>query len=304
MRPFSVTLLACVLVLAACSTSSGDGSSSSIASGPSTTGGGTEAPPAASAPSNTTTPPPPGETVAVDAVLDGDSLAVIRNGRRTEVRLAGINTPERDECFGDQARELLQSVVTDEVILVPVEGEDDEDQFGRLLRDVWVGGTWINAMMVEQGAAIALQTGTPNEPRLLAAEDAAWRDGRGLWGSAVCGDIVEGVQITDVRYDPPGRDFENTDEEYVVVENRGTKAVTMSSWILRDESSTHRFRFADGFALQPGAAVRIRTGCGTSDTRDLYWCADDAVWSNGGDSVILQTPGGTVVDRWKYQGDF
>jgi micrococcal nuclease len=78
----------------------------------------------------------------------------------------------------------------------------------------------------------------------------------------------------------------------------------MSGWILRDESSKHRFRFPDSFTMEPGAAVRIRSGCGTSDASDLYWCADDAVWSNGGDSVILQTSGGTVVDRWKYEGDF
>ena len=95
----------------------------------------------------------------LQTVLDGDSLAVERNGQRTEVRLVGINTPESDECYGNDARTLMQDLVSDEVILVPVAGEDDRDQFGRLLRDVWVGGTWLNLRMIEAGAALALQSG-------------------------------------------------------------------------------------------------------------------------------------------------
>ena len=31
-----------------------------------------------------------------------------------------------------------------------------------------------------------------------------------------------------------------------------------------------------------------------------YWCSDSAVWSNGGDTVILQDPLGNVVARWVY----
>lgn len=245
-----------------------------------------------------------GETVALIAVLDGDSLAIERDGQRLEVRLAGINTPESDECFGEQARSLMQRLVTDEVILVPIDGEDDRDQFGRLLRDVWAGDNWLNLAMVESGAAIALQSGTAAEDRLVAAEDEAWQSGAGLWGSDVCGSFVPGLRITDIRYDPPGRDFENASEEFVLLRNEGDTAVEIGGWVLRDESSTHRYRFPAGLVLGPGEGLRVRTGCGEDGGLDLHWCAGDAVWSNGGDTVIVQTAAGTVVDRWKYAGDF
>lgn len=248
--------------------------------------------------------PPDGEMVTVAAVLDGDSLAVERDGRREEVRLAGINSPEADECYGGEARSLMQQLVGDEVILVAVAGGEDVDQFGRLLRDVWAGNAWLNVAMVEAGAAIALQTGTPAEERLVAAEDAAWQAGSGLWGSAVCGPFTPGLRITDVRYDPPGRDFENATEESVLLQNDGDAALDIGGWVLRDESSTHRYRFPAGLTLAPGEARRVRTGCGSDAGLDLYWCAGDAVWSNGGDTVIVQTADGTVVDRWKYAGDF
>jgi len=300
MRPPFAALLAAVLLVASCAAQESGGTerrrdpTTTVGAAPETTADAT----------TTTSPAPEGEVVGVEAVLDGDSLAVYRNGQRVEVRLAGINTPEADECFGDAARTVLSELTGNEVILVGVAEEDDRDQFGRLLRNVYVGGTWLNLTMVETGAALALQSGTPDEAALVAAEDGAWQGGAGLWGSSVCGAFPEGMRIGDIRYDPPGRDFENKEEEFVLLANEGGESIDLSGWILRDESSTHRYVFADGVVVAPGEGLRIRTGCGNDAGRDLYWCADDAVWSNGGDTVILQTASGTVVDRWKYAGDF
>ena len=86
--------------------------------------------------------------------------------------------------------------------------------------------------------------------------------------------------------------------------NEGDATIDHAVWIVRDESSTHRYVFPNGVVLAPGDGLRLHTGCGVDTDRSLYWCADDAVWSNGGDTVIVQTPGGTVVDRLKYAGDF
>ncbi len=247
---------------------------------------------------------PAGEVVAIQAVLDGDSLAVERNGQRTEVRLAGINAPEADECHGDAARSALAGIIGDgPVTLVPVAGEDDEDQFGRLLRNVWSGDTWVNEAMVDQGHALGLHTGTGDEEVLLAASERAWQGRLGMWDDGVCGGSVPGIEIGDVRFDPPGRDRDNAVEEFVLVTNAGEGPVAVGGWIVRDESSQHRYRFPE-LTLEPGDGVRVRSGCGADEGRDLYWCAGDAVWSNGGDTVILQTGGGSVVDRLTYAGDF
>ncbi len=307
-RPPAV-LLALLLVLSACAAEDGPGvartgpvteTPTSPPAQPATTSS-TAGPKDSTA---TTSPAPLGEITPVIAVLDGDSIAVERDGRRTEVRLAGINAPEADECHGEESRTRIQEIAGEQVILVEVEGEEDVDQYGRLLRNVWSGGTWLNLTMVHEGAALTLQTGTIDEPTLLAAEDEAWRQGLGMWGSAVCGEFAQGIGIADIRYDPPGRDYENAADEYVVFANSGDAAVDAGGWIVRDESSTHRYQFPSGFTFEPGAEIRLRTGCGTDTATDLYWCAGDAVWSNGGDTVILQAANGTVVDRWKYAGDF
>lgn len=245
--------------------------------------------------------------MALLEVLDGDSLAVDLDGQREEVRLLGINTPEADECHGDAATEAMEAAAAGAEMVLVTGGEDDRDQFGRLLRHVFVDGVWINGRQVANGHAVALQTGEATESSLVEAEEDAFANSRGMWALDACGEIPPddelAVTIGDIRYDPPGRDFENTDEEFVSIVNEGTSSVDLSGWTLRDESSQHRFEFPP-VTIDGGDALRVRTGCGDDGRRDLYWCAGDAVWSNGGDTVMLQNADGTVIARFKYAGDF
>lgn len=288
----NLTIAAMVtVVLAGCSA---DTATSSTADG--------VTPSTASATSN---PAPDGDTATVVTVSDGDSLVIVIDGERIEVRLAGINAPEADECHGDASRTMLeQAVGTGTVVLRPVTGEDDVDQFGRLLRNVWVDGTWVNEQLVADGAALALQTGTPDEDALVAAENHAWTARVGMWDPAACGEFPPGVVVSDVNYDPPGADDENAAAEFTLLGNDGDEAVDISGWIVRDESSLHRYTFPGGTVLAPGDGLRLHSGCGDDGGLDLYWCADGAVWSNGGDTVLLQTPTGTVASRYKYGGSF
>jgi endonuclease YncB( thermonuclease family) len=289
MRRNLTTAVMVTIVLAACSADTA-GSTTADDVAPST---------------GTPLPAPNGRSAAVDGVTDGDSLIVSIDGERSEVRLAGINAPEADECHGDASRAMLDRLVgAGEIVLGPVTGEDDVDQFGRLLRNAWVGGTWINEALVRMGGALALQTGSPDEPVLVAAENQAWLDRVGMWDPAACGEFPPGVMVIDVNYDPPGGDEENATDEFALITNEGSESVDISGWIVRDESSQHRYRFPDGTALAPGDQLRLRSGCGTDEGLDLYWCADGAVWSNGGDTVLLQTPTGTVASRYKYGGSF
>ncbi len=302
-RTTAATLFAAALLAAACGEPSGGTSSEGAPSGgdwsPSVTSTGAPVP---------VTPGvenPDGTPATLIAVLDGDSLAVDLGAGRAEVRLVGINAPEIDECYGDASRTALGRLLADTAIVVRPAGDDDRDHFGRLLRDVFAGGVWVNRAQVASGNALALQSGSAGEPDLVAAEDAAYETGLGMWSASACGaaDALPSIRIGDIRYDPPGRDFENSREELVSIVNRGPTAVELAGWVIRDESSRHRYRFPD-HVLEAGTTVLLRTGCGDDDEVDLFWCADDAVWSNGGDTVILQLPNGAVVDRLKYPGDF
>ena len=136
----------------------------------------------------------------------------------------------------------------------------------------------------------------------LGPENLAFSARVGMWSPTACGPASEEeVHIAEVFFDAPGPDDENPNGEFVVIANDGPE-VDLTGWMIRDESSTHRFEFPDGFAVGTGESVVIRSGCGQGGTDEVFWCANGAVWNNGGDMALLLDAYGNVVDRWRYQG--
>jgi hypothetical protein len=112
------------------------------------------------------------------------------------------------------------------------------------------------------------------------------------------------VAIVDYVFDPRGRDAEDLNGEWVAIANLGSDPVDMTGWVLRDESTQNRFGFPTEFSLSPGKEVLVRSGCGDATETDLFWCTADPVWSNGGDTMILQSSRGSVVARERYDGNY
>lgn len=282
--------LAAALLLASCSSTSEPA---------------TDSPPADRGEETPTVTSPPGDSATVVHVFDGDSLIVSVDGVELEVRLLGINAPEGSECHGDAALETLEKLLESGDLTLVADNEES-DQFDRLLRYLYVDGLNVNLAMIANGDAIVLQGDHSMNAEFSAIADAAARDEMGLWAPDACGaeSAQRTVQIVDYVYNPGGRDTDNMNGEWIAIANTGDESADMGGWTLRDESTQHRFRFPSGFSLDPTDEVLVHTGCGDDTPRDLYWCSDDPVWSNGGDTVILQLADGTVVDRDRFAGDF
>lgn len=138
------------------------------------------------------------EVVQVQRVIDGDTVELV-DGRR--VRYIGIDTPEYNvftpkptrahtepfiECFGKQARAENQQLVEGKYVRLE-QDVSDKDQYGRLLRYVFVGDVFVNDHLVRQGFA-RIETVPPDVAfygQLLKAEREARGEGRGLWNK--CG---------------------------------------------------------------------------------------------------------------------
>lgn len=127
----------------------------------------TPAPSATPAPLPTWTPaptlPPPtpttvvaagGETAVVNYVVDGDTIDVTMNGATYRVRYIGIDTPETDQTCGAEATAANASLVTGQTVTM-VRDVSETDRYGRLLRYVYVGDTFVNGALVSGGWAIA-----------------------------------------------------------------------------------------------------------------------------------------------------
>jgi endonuclease YncB( thermonuclease family) len=242
-------------------------------------------------------PAPAGEPIEVLAVLDGDSIEAELAGEVVEVRLLGINTPERSECWSDEAREATAELLAEaEVTLL----EAGIDRFGRVLGYLGADGVFVNARLVADGHAAVIANDHPYLDEFLDLEDAAFAAAAGWWGPEACGpDLGTGLRIAALDADPPGRDDDPRDGESVTITNRGTSDVVLEGWVVRDESSIHRYRFPAGVVLAPGGEVLIASVCGFHEH-----CFDDrdTVWSNGGDTALLLDPAGNVVDRLRFTG--
>lgn len=93
-----------------------------------------------------------GQRALVTHVIDGDTIDVLIDGDEYRVRYIGINTPERDEsCYQDATNANAAFVRGQTVTLV--RDVSETDRYGRLLRYVYVGSTFVNAELVRQGYA-------------------------------------------------------------------------------------------------------------------------------------------------------
>ncbi len=129
---------------------------------------------------------PPGETAVVTWVIDGDTVDVDLNGETVRVRYIGVNTPERDEpCYQDATNANIALVKGKTVALV--RDVSDTDQYGRLLRYVYVGDLFINAELVRQGYAESnrYEPDTAQYDYLESLETAAARAGLGCHPTGV-----------------------------------------------------------------------------------------------------------------------
>lgn len=247
-------------------------------------------------PDNPTTPVE-SETVTVTWIADGDTMDVEGTDGVVTVRLVAINTPDQGECWADVGFDHLIDTVKGKQARLEVMGVD---QFDRTLAHVFVEDRHINLELVEMGMAIAStpEEDDPHRDSILDAEDAAFASGVGLWGEEACG---SSAPLPDVVFDedaavvdPPGPDDEVMDQERVRLVNRENAPVDLSGWVLRDESTRHRFTFAAGTVLAPGGSLVI-------DSADPAWDpGGSAVWNNDGDMALLQDSNGTVIDRWRY----
>ncbi len=98
---------------------------------------------------------PSGETATVTRIIDGDTIDVSLNGQEVRVRYLGVNTPERDETCYREATEANRLFVSGKTVTL-VADDENTDQYGRLLRYIYVGNLFVNAAMVEQGYAEAV----------------------------------------------------------------------------------------------------------------------------------------------------
>lgn len=106
----------------------------------------------------TDTPALPGDYGEVVRVLDGDTIGVRIGGQVVPVRVRyiGVNAPETHGLCGAEATAANAGLVSGQTVRL-VKDVSETDPYGRLLRYVYVGEVFVNAELVAQGYAEAVE---------------------------------------------------------------------------------------------------------------------------------------------------
>ncbi len=241
-------------------------------------------------------------SVIVSRVIDGDTVE-IASGER--VRLLGMNTPELGQPYHDEAANRLKEFV--EGKSVTLESDiNEKDQYGRLLRYVYVDEKFVNAELVKEGYAnvYILPPNTKHEAELRAA----WKECRKikirLCGSSpsYCDETCIG--ILNFNWNAEGNDCDNLNDEYVTFKNTCSYSCNLTKWTIKDEGN-NVYTFPE-FTLGEVATLTLYTGCGTNTGTKVYWCNSgkecNSIWNNDGDTLYLRNANGELVIDYNYKG--
>ncbi|MBI5872089.1 thermonuclease family protein [archaeon] len=233
------------------------------------------------------------KTYLVAKIIDGDTID-LKSGEN--VRLLGINAPEKNEFYYQEAKNRLIELV--EGKLVKLESDfEDKDTYGRLLRYIFLDKTFVNFQMVKEGYATVyiIQPNEKYRVKLEEAEDEAKEKLLGIWNTSTSTNCIS---IINFHYNAVGNDNENLNDEYVVFKNK-CDPINLNGWSVKDEA-THIYTFKN-FILSKDATFTLYSGSG-SDTNDkLYWNSKKyAIWNNDGDTLYLRDNNGNLVLSYSY----
>ena len=127
----------------------------------------------------------------VTRVVDGDTIDVRMGDTVHRVRYIGMDTPETVDprrpvgCYGREASERNRQLVEGKTVELEKDVSETDD-FGRLLRYVWVDGEMVNAVLVREGYATAVSypPDVKHQELFLTLQREARDAGLGLWGPA------------------------------------------------------------------------------------------------------------------------
>lgn len=116
----------------------------------------------------------------VIAVLDGDTVLVLRGTQKVKVRMVDIDAPERQQPYGRRSRRALCEMVCRREVQLETRAVD---QYGRLLATLYVDGINVNQEMVRQGYAWEYSR-FHADTTYRALQSEAQQARRGLWSQA------------------------------------------------------------------------------------------------------------------------
>ena len=113
----------------------------------------------------------------VVSIADGDTVTLLNNNQQTKIRLAEIDTPEKNQPYGKKAKKAMSDFIFKKEVEVEVV---TIDRYGRTVGTIFLDNQNINKEMVKAGHAW-VYVKYAKDKTLFALEKNAKENQLGLW---------------------------------------------------------------------------------------------------------------------------
>ncbi len=240
------------------------------------------------------TPAQSSEEVVISRVIDGDTVT---DARGLNIRLLGINAPEKNQPNFTLAKQTLENLVLNKKLKLLLDVEKF-DQYGRVLGYLYDGNVFINSELLKKGVAV-LETVPPNvshSEEFISAQTQARKDCVGMWkdlcNSSAC------IQISSIHSETNGK----LNNQYVAFKNTCNSSHNLSGYLVKDSSASNSYTFKS-VNIGGKSDIKLFSGCGTDSANSLYWqCPErsNGVWNKAGDHAFLYDNTGKLISDLSY----
>lgn len=207
------------------------------------------------------------ESVFVTRVIDGDTIIVNNN---TEVRLLGVNTPERGMEGYNKATEFLKQFENKTIEIL--RDYENLDKYDRKLRYIFYDNQLINSEILNKGLGTSFMiNGLKYENELIIAEDFAKENNINLWGESQnsCANCIKLIEL-------------NYRDEFFIIENICNFDCDLENWFVKDNAN-HIFKLNNLDAK-----------------KQEKYDSKQKIWNNNGDRFFMRDAEGNLVIFYEY----
>lgn len=89
-------------------------------------------------------------TGKVVGIMDGDTIKIVTDSVQKKIRLYGIDCPEKNQAFGNKAKQFLSEIISGQNVKII---QEDVDRYGRIVGTVYFNNRCINEEIIKNGYA-------------------------------------------------------------------------------------------------------------------------------------------------------
>jgi len=92
------------------------------------------------------------ERYEVVRIIDGDTIEIRQDNKTQSVRLLGVDAPERGQCYFEESSLFLSELLKERTVTLQEDPlNDNNDEYGRLLRYVYINDNLVNETLIKIG---------------------------------------------------------------------------------------------------------------------------------------------------------